>query len=315
MMMFGGSPTRVAVPPMLEASTSAIRNGAAGSAEPLADQERHRRDQQHGGDVVQQRRGHRGDHAPACTMTRNGRPRARLTAQIARYSNTPVCLQHADDQHHPEQQEDDVPVDAGVFGEERVSRRRWRRSSSISAGPAEGGGDPVDLLGGDQDVGDQRTTATAHPGAGRSSLRRAPGPAAPCRRDRAEQASARSTTATSGLRVRAISAAISSTVASGSTTGSSRGSRRQGTRATVRPPSVAQEARRRAASSITRASVGIVLAVAGHGQPQHLGAGQDRRTAARRRRRRSGRAGLVLGQQPGGLDGGGVGGDGGKCGE
>ena len=61
MMMFGGSPTRVAVPPMLEAITSAIRNGTAGSAEPVADQQGHRGDQQHGGDVVQQRRGHRGD--------------------------------------------------------------------------------------------------------------------------------------------------------------------------------------------------------------------------------------------------------------
>ena len=32
MMMLGGSPTSVAVPPMFDASTSAIRNGATGSA-------------------------------------------------------------------------------------------------------------------------------------------------------------------------------------------------------------------------------------------------------------------------------------------
>ena len=31
MMMFGGSPMRVAVPPMLEAMTSAIRNGTGGT--------------------------------------------------------------------------------------------------------------------------------------------------------------------------------------------------------------------------------------------------------------------------------------------
>ena len=53
MMMFGGSPIRVAVPPMLEAITSAIRNGAGRQPEPVADQKRHRRDQQDGGDVVQ----------------------------------------------------------------------------------------------------------------------------------------------------------------------------------------------------------------------------------------------------------------------
>ena len=61
MMMLGGSPIKVAAPPMFDARTSAIRNGAGLDGEPVADQQGDRRDQQHRGDVVQERRGHRGD--------------------------------------------------------------------------------------------------------------------------------------------------------------------------------------------------------------------------------------------------------------
>ncbi len=57
MMMLGGSPTRVAVPPMLEANTSAIEEGSGRQREPLADQQRHRGDQQDRGDVVEERGG------------------------------------------------------------------------------------------------------------------------------------------------------------------------------------------------------------------------------------------------------------------
>ena len=53
------------------------------------------------------------------TITANGRPRARLAAQIARYSNTPVCFTTLTMTIMPEQQEDDVPVDAGLLAEER----------------------------------------------------------------------------------------------------------------------------------------------------------------------------------------------------
>ncbi len=111
MMMFGGSPTRVAVPPMLEANTSAIRNGAAGSA---------RRSQTSrvtgaiSSTVVTL-----SSSAEAVavmtmsiTITRNGRARAFFTDQIARYSNSAGALEHADDHHHAHEQEDDVPVDA-----------------------------------------------------------------------------------------------------------------------------------------------------------------------------------------------------------
>ena len=39
MMMFGGSPTRVEAPPMLDASTSATRNGTGLSLQPVADEQ------------------------------------------------------------------------------------------------------------------------------------------------------------------------------------------------------------------------------------------------------------------------------------
>ena len=69
MMMLGGSPTRVAAPPMLDANTSAIRNGSAMNAQPVADQQVTGAIKQHRGDVVEQRRRdgrdqHQQDHDP-----------------------------------------------------------------------------------------------------------------------------------------------------------------------------------------------------------------------------------------------------------
>ena len=90
MMMFGGSPTKVEAPPMLEANTSAIRNGSWVDRQPVADQQRDRRDQQDRGDVVQQRRGDRGDQDQQDHDPQRG-ALARLAAQIAMYSKTPVC--------------------------------------------------------------------------------------------------------------------------------------------------------------------------------------------------------------------------------
>ena len=89
MMMFGGSPTRVAVPPMFEAIASATRYGTTGTS----------------------RRSHTRNVTGAMsstvvtlssaaeatavtttsvTITRNGLPRACFTARIATYSKTPV---------------------------------------------------------------------------------------------------------------------------------------------------------------------------------------------------------------------------------
>ena len=121
MMMFGGSPIRVAVPPMFEASASAIRNGTGAQPEPVADQQGDRCDEQHGGHVVQQRRrdggddhehDHGGERAAAGSF---GGPDGHVVEHAG-------LLQDADDHHHAQQQEDDVPVDAGLLTEERDPR-------------------------------------------------------------------------------------------------------------------------------------------------------------------------------------------------
>ena len=90
MMMFGGSPISVAVPPMLEARTSAMRY--ASGRTPI---------RWHTSSVTGATSStvvtlSRSAEAPAVrrhsrTITRNGSPRARLAAQIARYSKMPVC--------------------------------------------------------------------------------------------------------------------------------------------------------------------------------------------------------------------------------
>ena len=89
MMMFGGSPTRVAVPPMLEASASAMRNGATGTAS-----RSHTRNVTGAISSTVVTLSSTAEAAAVTstriTITRNGRPRARLAAQIATYSNTPV---------------------------------------------------------------------------------------------------------------------------------------------------------------------------------------------------------------------------------
>ena len=91
MMMFGGSPISVAAPPMLDASTSAIRNGCAAMSRRSQITRVTGRDQHDDGDVVQHRRRH-----PVIiiniTISRKGLPRDRFAAQIARKSNRPVCL-------------------------------------------------------------------------------------------------------------------------------------------------------------------------------------------------------------------------------
>ena len=89
MMMLGGSPIRVAVPPMFEAITSAMRNGAAG-----------RPSRSHTSSVtgatsstvvtLSKPADATAVMTTRITMTGYGRPRARFTAQIARYSNSPV---------------------------------------------------------------------------------------------------------------------------------------------------------------------------------------------------------------------------------
>ena len=123
-----------------------------------------------------------------------------------------------------------VPVDAGLLGEEGVLGVGGA-DQQHQHGAAERGRDPVDALGGDQHVGDGEHGDSDQPMAVRghgeprrrervlSQVRR-------CARSRADSVQQRvqgdrtahrlrsRATATSGLRVRAISAATSSTVAS-----------------------------------------------------------------------------------------------------
>jgi hypothetical protein len=89
--LFGGSPISVAVPPMLEASASAMTYGTGGT--PSLSQTRKVTGATSSIVVTF------GSAAEATavkttssTITRNGRARARLAAQIARYSKRPVCL-------------------------------------------------------------------------------------------------------------------------------------------------------------------------------------------------------------------------------
>ena len=90
MMMLGGSPIRVAVPPMLLAITSASRNGTGSSAR-----------RSHSSSVtgatsstvvtLSSRAEAKAVIRTSRTIIRNGRARARCADQIARNSKTPVC--------------------------------------------------------------------------------------------------------------------------------------------------------------------------------------------------------------------------------
>ena len=89
MMMFGGSPTSVAAPPTLEANTSAISSGTGliSSASQTSKVT----------GAISNTETTLGSMAEANAITtissimmRSGEPLARLTAQIATYSNTPV---------------------------------------------------------------------------------------------------------------------------------------------------------------------------------------------------------------------------------
>ena len=86
-------------------------------------------------------------------MIRSGDPLARLAAQIAMYSKTPVCRSTPTMIIMPEQQEDDVPVDSGLVREERVLGTDDPESEHDRR-PAQGHQRLVDAVAGNQDVGD-----------------------------------------------------------------------------------------------------------------------------------------------------------------
>src|ERR1700742_1466189 len=90
MMMLGGSPTSVAAPPMLDANTSAISIGTGLISS------RSQTSKVTG--AIKSTETTLGSTADAAAITsirrimmRNGEPLARLAAQIAAYSKTPVC--------------------------------------------------------------------------------------------------------------------------------------------------------------------------------------------------------------------------------
>ena len=91
MMMLGGSPMSVAVPPMFEAIASASRNGTG--EVPSRSQTSSVTGATSSTVVTLSSRAEAtAVSTTSMTMTRKGRPRARFADQIAMNSNTPVCL-------------------------------------------------------------------------------------------------------------------------------------------------------------------------------------------------------------------------------
>ena len=140
------------------------RRTADVGGEDLGDQERHRIDvepithqegdrghQQHRGHVVQERRGQRGDQHEQDHHSQRGAlgPLGRPDGQELEHPGLP---QHADDDHHAQQQEDHVPVRAGLVGEEGLLRRQ-RAHGEQDAGAAEGGDHFWEALDRDQHEG------------------------------------------------------------------------------------------------------------------------------------------------------------------
>ena len=90
MRMLGGSPIKVAVPPMFDANASAIKNGAA----PISSRSHTSSVTGATSSTVVTLSSNADANAVTSTsriMMRSGEPRARLAAQIATYSKTPVC--------------------------------------------------------------------------------------------------------------------------------------------------------------------------------------------------------------------------------
>ena len=118
---------------------------------PVANEQSHRRDQQHGRHVVEKGGEHRGDHdqhdedherAPTSPL---GRPDGEKLKNAG-------LLKNADDNHHAEQQEDDVPVDTALLGEESVFVVA-RTDDDHQRGAHQRNGDARHLFGGDENVG------------------------------------------------------------------------------------------------------------------------------------------------------------------
>ena len=148
MRMFGGSPIRVAVPPMFEASTSARTNGIGREPQRRGDVERDGHEQDDRRHVVEEGAEQGGDRGEQEEDRQRiaARHADRADGQPAEDAGPP---QHAGDDHHPEQQEDHVPVDRpepGLLGDDP--------EQDDGDGAEQGGQRPVDAIRGDRPVGD-----------------------------------------------------------------------------------------------------------------------------------------------------------------
>ena len=178
--------------------------------QPLAHQQCYRDHQEHSCDVVQQCRGpsghqHQQDHHPVGLTTGEF---GRADRHVFEHAG---ALQHPDHEHHPEQQEDDVPIDPGLGGIEGILRTRHPETENDRCS-TERGGDPVHPLRGDQDIRadedrDRHPRDRGHFSTDRISWLTVTTP----------KNSPASTTATKGTWAAAMTAAISTAFASPST--------------------------------------------------------------------------------------------------
>ena len=207
------------------------------------------------------------------TITRNGRPRARFAAQIARYSNTPVRFSTATISIMPSSRK-------MTFQSMPASSEKNACSASVAPmqqhqhRAAEGGRDPVHPLGGDQDVG-----------AGEDGHRQPGGDA--------HEASTRSSSASRVTAPRIVPSAVDDRDQRAARAGHQRGDLQHG-RARVDhrqlPALPRQHLGHRPVAQLPHEHIGgglvdhpgqrrVVLAVLRHGQPQHLSARQNRQRA------------------------------------
>ena len=151
MMMLGGSPIKVAAPPMLEAKTSAIKKGTG-----LMSSRSHTRRVTGAisSTVVTLSRNAEASAVTSTSkiITRSGEPLARLAAQMARNSNTPVFRSTLTMIIMPSSRKITFQS-APVSGEKKASSAVQRAHGEQDAGAAEGGDHFWEALDRDQHVG------------------------------------------------------------------------------------------------------------------------------------------------------------------
>ena len=110
MMMFGGSPDERGRPPDVRGQHLDYEEGDRVLLEYPGDDERHGEHQQHGGDVVQEGREH-GGYAGQVDQDEPGPPPGGLGALYGEVAEDARVLEDADQDHHPDQEPQGLPVD------------------------------------------------------------------------------------------------------------------------------------------------------------------------------------------------------------